>query len=65
VQQAVVEDEIDRIAEKLGVPKDQAAQAVAEAPPQVVDRVSPDGQLPPQKELDQAFSRLAQQGGAA
>lgn len=47
--------EIDRIAEKLGVPKDQAAQAVAEALPQVVDRVSPDGQLPPQEELDQAF----------
>jgi uncharacterized protein YidB (DUF937 family) len=65
VQEAVGDDEIDRIAEKLGVPKDQAAQAVAEALPQVVDRVSPDGQLPPQEELDQAFGRLAQQGGNA
>jgi uncharacterized protein YidB (DUF937 family) len=65
VQEAVGEDEIDRIAEKLGVPKDQAAQAAAEALPQVVDRVSPNGQLPPQEELDQAFSRLAQQEGAA
>jgi uncharacterized protein YidB (DUF937 family) len=62
VQQAVGEDEIDRIAEKLGVPKDDAAQAVADVLPQVVDKVSPDGQLPPQNELDQAFSRLAQQG---
>jgi uncharacterized protein YidB (DUF937 family) len=65
VQAAVGEDEIDRIAEQLGVPKDQAAQAVAEALPQVVDRDSPNGQLPSQEELDQAFSRLAQQGGAA
>lgn len=65
MQEAVGDDEIDRIAEKLGVPKEQAAQAVAEVLPQVVDRVSPNGQLPPQEGLGQAFSRLAQQEGAA
>jgi YidB-like protein len=47
-------------AEKLDVSHEEAAQAIAEALPQVVDRVSPDGQLPPEQDLDQAFERLAQ-----
>ena len=64
VQQVIGDDEIARIAEKLGVSHEEAAQAIAEVLPQVVDRVSPDGKLPPEQDLDDAFGRLAQ-GAAA
>jgi uncharacterized protein YidB (DUF937 family) len=59
VRQAVGDDEIDRIADELGVSREQAADAVAVALPQVVDTVSPEGQLPAEQDLDQAFDRLA------
>ena len=60
VSQVIGDDQIGQIAEKLGVSHDEAAQAIAEVLPQVVDTVSPDGQLPPEQDLDQAFDRLAQ-----
>lgn len=59
VGQVIGDDEIAQIAEKLGVSHEEAAQAIAEVLPQVVDRVSPEGQLPPEEDLDQAFDRLA------
>jgi uncharacterized protein YidB (DUF937 family) len=46
VQQVIGDEEIAQIADKLGV-SHEAAQAIAEVLPQVVDRASPDGQLPP------------------
>ena len=58
VRNAVGDDEITSIAEKLGVSKDEAADAVAQVLPEVVDQVSPDGELPPDDELDSAFDRL-------
>ena len=60
VSQVIGDDQIGQIAKKLGVSHDEAAQAIAEVLPQVVDTVSPDGQLPPEQDLDQAFDRLAQ-----
>ncbi len=59
VSQVIGDDQIGQIAERLGVSHDEAAQAIAEVLPQVVDRVSPDGQLPPEQDLNQAFDRLA------
>ena len=38
--------EIDRIAERLGVPRHEAADQVASALPEVVDRMTPRGELP-------------------
>ena len=58
VRNAVGDDEITSIAEKLGVSKDEAAEAVAQVLPEVVDQVSPDGELPPDDELEPAFDRL-------
>ena len=52
--------ELADAAKKLGVSQEEAARAIAEVLPQVVDHVSPDGQLPPEQDLDQAFDRLAQ-----
>jgi uncharacterized protein YidB (DUF937 family) len=60
VSQVIGDEEIAQIAERLGVSHEEAAQAIAEVLPQVVDRVSPEGQLPPEHDLDRAFDRLAQ-----
>ncbi|MBA2358011.1 MAG: DUF937 domain-containing protein [Actinobacteria bacterium] len=60
VRQVMSEDELAQIAAKLGVSHEDAAEAVAEALPQVVDHVTPEGQLPPDEDLDQAFGRLVE-----
>ena len=48
---------------QLGVSEDEAADAVAQVLPAVVDKVSPDGQLAPDSELDATFGALEQLGG--
>ncbi len=58
VRNAVGDDEITSIADKLGVSKDEAADAVAQVLPDVVDQVTPNGELPPDDELESAFDRL-------
>jgi uncharacterized protein YidB (DUF937 family) len=63
VRQAVGDDEIARIAQQLGISDDEAAEAVAQVLPVVVDKVSPDGQLEPDDELSSAFDNLKQLGG--
>jgi uncharacterized protein YidB (DUF937 family) len=59
VEQVLGEDEISKIARELGISNEQAADAVAEVLPQVVDRVSPEGQLPEEPDLDRLFERIA------
>jgi uncharacterized protein YidB (DUF937 family) len=58
VRQALDDDEITSIATQLGVSEDEAAEAVARVLPDVVDQVTPQGQLPPDEELDEKFGRL-------
>jgi uncharacterized protein YidB (DUF937 family) len=58
VKAAAGDDEITSIAEKLGVSKDEAAAAVAQVLPDVVDQVSPNGELPPEHEVESALGRL-------
>lgn len=62
VEQAAGREQIQQIAQQLGVSESQAADAVAQALPEVVDRVSPDGELPPEQDLDAAFDKLAKAG---
>ena len=64
VRQALDDDEITSIATKLGVNEDEAAEAVARVLPDVVDQVTPEGQLPPDDELDEKFGRLHQLGAS-
>lgn len=59
VRKVVGEDELARIAGELGVSEDDAAAAVAKVLPEVVDSVSPDGELPPEDQLDSALGDLA------
>ena len=65
VREAIGDDEITSIATQLGVSEDEAAEAVARVLPDVVDQVTPQGQLPPDDELDEKFGRLHELGGSA
>ena len=58
MRRALDDDEITSIATKLGVTEDEAAEAVARVLPDVVDQVTPQGQLPADDELDEKFGRL-------
>jgi len=59
VEQAVGKEQIQDIARQLGVSESEAADAVAQVLPEVVDKVSPEGKLPPEQDLDAAFDKLA------
>ena len=50
--------ELSQIAQQLGVSEDEAAEAVAQVLPDVVDQATPAGELPTDDELDQKFGRL-------
>ena len=58
VREAMDGDELSQIAQQLGVSEDEAAEAVAQVLPDVVDQATPNGELPPDEELDQTFGRL-------
>jgi uncharacterized protein YidB (DUF937 family) len=62
VEQAIGKEQMQEIAQQLGVSESEAAEAVAQALPEVVDKVSPEGQLPPEQDLDAAFDKLAKAG---
>jgi uncharacterized protein YidB (DUF937 family) len=53
VEQVVGQDELRQMAQRLGVPEEQVAQAFAEIMPEMVDKLTPDGQLP--KEADEVL----------
>lgn len=48
VEQVVGQDELRQMAQSLGVPEQQVAQAFADIMPEMVDRLTPEGQLPQQ-----------------
>jgi uncharacterized protein YidB (DUF937 family) len=58
VKDALDNDQIQAVAKKLGVTPDQAADAIAEYLPKIVDQVSPDGKLPAGSDLDEALGKL-------
>lgn len=53
VEQVVGRDELAAMAQRLGVPEHEVAEAFAEVMPEMVDRLSPDGQLP--READEVL----------
>lgn len=62
IQEAMDDEDLDRIAQQLGLSRDEAALAVAEVLPEVVDKATPEGELPDDGELDQRFGRLHELG---
>ena len=63
VKAALDDQELAQIAQKLGVSEDEAAAAVAQVLPDVVDQATPDGALPDDHELDRKFGRLHELDG--
>ena len=63
VRKVVGDEELARIAAQLGVSEDEAADAVAQVLPTVIDTVSPEGRLAPDSELDSAFEAPEHLGG--
>jgi uncharacterized protein YidB (DUF937 family) len=53
VEQVVGNEELRQMAQRLGVPEEEVAQAFAEIMPEMVDRMTPDGQLP--READEVL----------
>lgn len=62
VEEVVGADEIQAIAQQLGISEEQATDAVAEVLLQVVDRVSPEGELPAEPDLDELFAKVSGAG---
>jgi uncharacterized protein YidB (DUF937 family) len=58
-------DQLAKIAGQLGISEDDAATALAQVLPAVVDNVSQDGELPPADELDRALGQLGVAASAA
>ena len=51
-------EQIDEIAKQIGASREETAEVLAQALPQVVDKVTPDGQLPAQTDVDDALGQL-------
>ena len=64
IREALDRDELAGIAKRLGVSEDEAAQAIAQVLPDVVDQATPQGQVPPDEELDERFGRLHELEGS-
>ena len=60
VEQVVGQDELRQMAQRLGVPEQEVAQAFAQIMPEMVDKLTPDGQLPQQADevLDEGRQTL-------
>jgi uncharacterized protein YidB (DUF937 family) len=66
VQSVLGNEHIRQFAEKSGIPTEQASGKIAEYLPQVVDRLTPNGQVPAQENLiEKAKSLLKGFGGKA
>jgi uncharacterized protein YidB (DUF937 family) len=64
VREVMDTEDLDRIATQLGISRDEAAAAIAQVLPDVVDQATPDGELPDDEELDRKFGRLHELEGA-
>ena len=64
IKAALDPGELERIAQQLGVSEDEAADAVAQVLPDVVDKATPAGELPDDDELDRTFGRVHELDGA-
>ena len=64
IKAALDPGELERIAQQLGVSEDEAADAVAQVLPDVVDKATPAGERRADDELDRTFGRLHELDGA-
>ena len=58
LEKVVGTDEIDQLAQQTGASREQTEEVLAQALPQVVDKVTPEGKVPDQAQLDQLLGQL-------
>jgi YidB-like protein/Bacterial protein of unknown function (DUF937) len=58
LEQAVGSTEIEQIAQQAGASPEETKEVLAQALPQVVDKVTPNGQIPDQAQLDDMLGQL-------
>jgi uncharacterized protein YidB (DUF937 family) len=63
IKDAMGDDELEQVAGKANVSKDQAADAISKVLPQLVDKASPSGKLPDQDGLSSLLGSLTKQLG--
>ena len=62
VEQVLSQEQIAEIAQRLGVSESEAAAAIGDVMPGLVDKLSPEGELVDQGSLDDVFGALARTG---
>lgn len=65
IRKALDDRQLSQIAEQLGVSEEEAAKAIAQVLPDVVDQATPQGKLPANEELDEKLGRLEEMGGSS
>ena len=63
VQQALGQDQVAGIAQQLGIGHGEAASGLAQVLPMVIDKLSPQGQLPSEEAQQQGGGLLGMLGG--
>ena len=58
IKKALGNEKVAEIASKLGITTDQAADDLAQTMPQVVDDVTPDGDLPAPEQVEERLDRI-------
>ena len=58
LEKVVGSEQIDEVAKAAGTDRETASQMLAQALPQVVDQVTPDGKVPDQAQLDAALGNV-------
>lgn len=64
IKEALDDDELTQVADQAHVSKDQAADAISQLLPNLVDKISPNGQMPGGDALSGLLGSLSKQLGA-
>jgi uncharacterized protein YidB (DUF937 family) len=59
IKKALGHEKVAEIASKLGITTEHAADDLAKAMPEVVDEVTPDGELPTQEQVEERLDRIS------
>jgi uncharacterized protein YidB (DUF937 family) len=60
IQQVLGSDQVQQIAEKLGISTDEASSGLSEMLPKIMDKLTPEGSLPTQDLLHQGLGMIAE-----
>jgi len=61
IQHVLGKEQIQQIAEKIGIPKGEVSSGLASILPEIIDKLTPNGKLPESGSLEQGLSLLKKQ----